>query len=64
MQGKSHREINTINNKNTKKNSGKESNLKARDARDVASILGWGRVPGGGNAWQPTPIFLLEKSHG
>ena len=35
----------------------------AGDARDVGSILGSGRSPGGGK-WQPTPVYLPEKSHG
>ena len=34
----------------------------AGDVRDVGSIPGWGRFPGGG--WQPTPIFLPGESHG
>ena len=33
----------------------------ARDARDVGSIPGSGRSPGVGK-WQPTPVFLPEKS--
>ena len=28
---------------------GKESNCNAGEARDVDSVLGWGRSPGGGN---------------
>ena len=35
----------------------------ARDARDMGSIPGLGRSPGGG-AWQPTPVCLPGKSHG
>ena len=31
--------------------------------RDTGSIPGWGRSPWR-RAWQPTPVFLLEKSHG
>ena len=33
----------------------------AGDARDVGSIPGSGRSPG---LWQPTLVFLPEKSHG
>ena len=35
----------------------------ARDVRDVGSIPGSGRPPGGG-AWPPTSIFLPGESHG
>ena len=35
----------------------------ARDKRDAGSIPGLGRSPGG-EAWQPTPVFLPEESHG
>ena len=35
----------------------------ARDVRDVDSIPGSGRSPGG-RAWQSTPVFLLGESHG
>ena len=35
----------------------------AGDVRDVGSIPGWGRSPGGGQ-WQPTPVFLPGESHG
>ena len=35
----------------------------AGDIRDVCSIPGSGRSPGGGHG-QPTPVFLPEKSHG
>ena len=35
--------------------------VKAGDVRDVGSIPGWGRSPGG--EWQPTPIFLPGESH-
>ena len=35
----------------------------AGDAGDAGSIPGSGRVPGEGK-WQPTPVFLPEKSHG
>ena len=34
----------------------------ARDARDVGSTSWVGKTPW--RKWQPTPIFLLEKSHG
>ena len=33
------------------------------NAGDVGLIPGLGRSPAGGN-WQPTPVFLPEKSHG
>ena len=42
--------------------SGKESACNARDTGDTGSIPGLGRCPGGGR-WQPTPVFLPEKSH-
>ena len=29
----------------------------------TAGDSGWGRSPGG-KKWQPTPIFMHEKSHG
>ena len=32
------------------------------NAEDVGSIPGSGRSPGG-RKWQPTPVFLPEKSH-
>ena len=35
----------------------------ARDVRDVDSIPGSGRSPGG-RAWQSTPVFVLGESHG
>ena len=35
----------------------------ARDVRDMGSIPGPGRSPGGG-AWQPTPVLLPAESHG
>ena len=35
----------------------------AGDTGDAGSIFGSGRVPGEGK-WQPTPVFLPEKSHG
>ena len=35
------------------------------NAEDMGSIPGSGRSPGGGNKWQPTPVFLPgEESHG
>ena len=37
--------------------------VSAGDTRDMGSIPGLGRSPGGG-AWQPTPVFLSGKSHG
>ena len=36
----------------------------AGDVRDMGLIPGSGRFPGGGRAWQPTPVFLPGKSHG
>ena len=33
------------------------------DAGDLGSIPGFGRSPGGGK-WQPTLLYLPEKSHG
>ena len=42
--------------------SGNESACSARDTRDVSSILGLGRCPGG--EMQPTPVFLPGESHG
>ena len=43
--------------------SGKESACSAGDTGEVGSIPGSGRIPGGGK-WQPTPVFLPEKSYG
>ena len=40
----------------------KNTPANAGDARDLGSIPGWGKSLGGG--WQPTPVFLLRKSHG
>ena len=37
--------------------------VNAGDLRDVGSISGLGRSPGGG-AWQPTVVSLPEESHG
>ena len=31
-------------------------------AGDAGSIPGLGRFPGGGRAWQPTPVFLPGES--
>ena len=42
---------------------GKESASNAGDTGDMGSILGSGRIPGGGK-WQPTPVSLPEKSYG
>ena len=42
---------------------GKESTCNAGDTGDTVLIPGSGRSPGGGK-WQPTPVFLPEKSHG
>ena len=42
---------------------GKESACSAGDTGEVGSIPGSGRIPGGGK-WQPTPVFLPEKSYG
>ena len=33
----------------------------SRDARDVGSIPGLGRYPGGGGGWQPAPVSCLGK---
>ena len=38
---------------------GKES---ARNVGDLGSIPGLGRSPGGGRAWQSTPVFLPGES--
>ena len=35
----------------------------AGDTGDAGSIFRSGRIPGEGK-WQPTPVFLPEKSHG
>ena len=43
--------------------SGKESTCNAGDKGDMGSIPWLGRSPGGGNG-KPTPVFLLEISHG
>ena len=42
---------------------GKESASNAGDTGDMGSILGSGRIPGGGK-WQPTPVSLPEKTYG
>ena len=41
----------------------KESACSARGTRDMGSIPGLGRSPGGGK-WQPLPVLFPEKSHG
>ena len=35
----------------------------AGEERDTGLIPGWGRFPWR-RKWQPTPVFLLRKSHG
>ena len=40
----------------------KNSPANAGDIRDVGSIPESGRCPGGGRAWQPTPVFLPGES--
>ena len=42
---------------------GKESSCSAGDIEDAGSILESGRLPEGGK-WQPTLVFLPEKSNG
>ena len=42
---------------------GKESACNARDTADVGLIPGW-RSSLEGRKWQPTPVFLPEKSRG
>ena len=37
--------------------------VNAGDIRDMGSIPGLGRSPGGGH-WQTTPVFLPGESHG
>ena len=34
----------------------------AGDVREVGSVPRLGRSPGGGRAWQPTPVFLPGES--
>ena len=41
---------------------GKESSCSARDREDTGLIPGSGRSSGG-RKWQPTPVFLTEKSN-
>ena len=41
----------------------KESSCNAGDTGDSGLIPELGRSPGG-EKWQPTPVFLSEKSHG
>ena len=36
----------------------------ACDVGDPDSIPGWGRSPGEGNEWQPTPLLLPGEYHG
>ena len=36
----------------------------ARDLERPGSTPGSGRSPGGGDGWQPTPVFLPGESHG
>ena len=38
--------------------------VNARDTRDLGSIPGSGRSPGGGRTWQSTPIFLPGEFQG
>ena len=42
---------------------GKESTCNAGDTGNVGSIPGVGKIPRI-RKWQPTPVFLLGKSHG
>jgi len=37
--------------------------VKAGDIRDMGSVPGLGKSPGGGH-WQTTPVFLPGESHG
>ena len=37
--------------------------LPMQEMQEMSSIPGLGRFPEGGK-WQPTPVFLPEKSHG
>ena len=43
---------------------GSDSKEPACSVQDLGSIPGLGRSPGGGGAWQPTPVFLPEGFHG
>ena len=43
---------------------GSDSKEPACSVQDLGSIPGLGRSPGGGRAWQPTPVFLPEGFHG
>ena len=43
---------------------GSDSKEPACSVQDLGSIPGLGRSPGGGKAWQPTPVFLPEGFHG
>ena len=42
---------------------GKEAACKTGGTGDAGSVSGLGRSQGGGK-WQPSPVFLPEKSHG
>ena len=42
---------------------GSDSKESACNAVDRCLILGWGRSPGEGGGWLPTPVFLPRKSH-
>ena len=41
----------------------KNTPANTEDARDVDLIPGWGKILWR-RKWQPTPVFLPEKSHG
>ena len=43
--------------------SGKDSVSSAEDVRDMSSIHWSGKIPWR-RKWQPTPVFVPEKSHG
>ena len=43
---------------------GADGKVSAYNAGDPGSIPGWGRFPGEGIEWQPTPIFLPRKFQG
>ena len=42
----------------------KNAPANAGDIRDSGQSPGSERSPGGGSAWQPTPVLLSEESHG
>ena len=44
--------------------SGQEMVTNAENIRDVGSVSGWGRSPGGGYGKSITPVFLPGKLHG